>query len=1053
MTDSKNIKASWALEDKRQFCKQSCSKISQGLEKLDPRSGERAIWELFQNARDLAQENKDGEKEAHIRITVTPTEFIFAHQGKPFTHDSFASLVKQVSSQGKENEETVGQYGTGFLTTHTFGRIILIKGSLDMEDLVPGKYVNIDDFAIDRTFTNETEFVNKMARQLIQIEDLADAPKVDECRTWTEFHYQLNSADRASEKVDKAIDAALRVMPYVMTINASIVDVTIEDEKTGRNVVFKKQEMPDENDMKVMGIHLTENGVLSFRKIYYLQSDDMQDTVILPMVEAKKAQRLDGIAKLFVYFPLLGTEDFGMEFLFHSHRFFPVEERNALHLPQENENVKSKYEANVDVLHSMSDMVFDYLRVHASEIEGMVNILSLNFDCVRNKEDITNEFFENFKQEWIDFYETLPVFKVNDELRTLNSNEVELFNNSIVESFEGEQAAYFDSVYDAVVDNSYLPNKDVVLAWSKVVASWHDDTDDCFMTVDKLAEIMSEHPNMTLLHDFDTYLCEMSCSDLFDEYALIPNRNNELKEASELVDGKNIPGWLSDMVSPLVEESIEKLVRQDFADVNKLASFEREDLRDKITLKLQDLREDYLKKGKCYEQDTLLVLADICSIYKQKGSRATRSNVIPIICQHLDTEYTEKVLSPLSSKECDITLLPFKHLVENMLLEISLNNEEWIEENYSYILSLHSTLSGWTEYYDKNKNEGFAVTYGAFPNKNNAPCLVDDLKYGVDIPEELKDLYREVVGEDLHDMLVQEDFVPYYDFDMLSAAEVAQEIEKELEDNGFESDYVLDIINHLDKDDACWNTWFPHIAEKKAELFLKQVKPECQDGIFRLMKVNDSEKLNKLADLAEKVDMDEIIRRGEEALIEKHNEEADFEYKKSLGKYVEDSLQAILAERLSTMLNEQEGYKVEVINEQSGKDLVVSCNNKEVYYLEVKSRWGSDQSVMMSPLQMAMSVEMSEKYALCCVDMTHQKLNEYGCHEYPMFENTIDCISCLTNIGELNFKVSEVYGKEDEVHIGGNFKCIVPQKVIKDQGIDLQQLVTTIADRIVESLQ
>ena len=53
--DNNEIRKQMELDQKRAFCKQSCTKIDQGLDRLDPRSGERAIWELFQNARDLAR--------------------------------------------------------------------------------------------------------------------------------------------------------------------------------------------------------------------------------------------------------------------------------------------------------------------------------------------------------------------------------------------------------------------------------------------------------------------------------------------------------------------------------------------------------------------------------------------------------------------------------------------------------------------------------------------------------------------------------------------------------------------------------------------------------------------------------------------------------------------------------------------------------------------------------------------------------------------------------------------------------------------------------------
>lgn len=86
---------------------------------------------------------------AEIKIALTENEFVFAHKGDAFTYDSLCSLVKQVSSREKENNISVGQYGTGFLTTHKFGRKIIIRGSiLISED--PKVYVDIPNFEINR---------------------------------------------------------------------------------------------------------------------------------------------------------------------------------------------------------------------------------------------------------------------------------------------------------------------------------------------------------------------------------------------------------------------------------------------------------------------------------------------------------------------------------------------------------------------------------------------------------------------------------------------------------------------------------------------------------------------------------------------------------------------------------------------------------------------------------------------------------------------------------------------------------------------------------------
>ena len=1046
--DSKTIREAWAISEKRQFCKQSCTKISQGLEKLDPRSGERAIWELFQNARDIARKDNDGKIAAHIRMTITPDEFIFAHQGKAFTHDTFGSLIKQVSSECKENEDAVGQYGTGFLTTHAFGRKIVVNGSLDMEEQAPGKFVNIDGFVIDRTFTNITDFVDKMARQLVALENYADAPKIDTCKEWTELRYQLESAENALSKVQVSIEAAIKVMPYVLTINIPIIDVEIIDTINNKQYYFRKEEMPMEQGLNVMGIFKVINGIESIQKIYYLQSEDKEDIVIMPLKDSNTAQSLEGIAKLFVFFPLLGTEEFGMDFVFHSKKFYPVEERDAIHLPVENSNVREKYEKNVNTLKSMTDMLFEYIRNNASRINGWVEILRLNFECMRNKEDKTNNFFKEFKSKWVDFYENLNVFNIKGEYMNLKSSDIRLLSSSLIESFENEQKEYFDDVFDSIYEFALLPEKHIIKEWSKVVLSWKDSSSSCFLKIKDIAKIVSEHPNFSKLHTFCLYLKDMSQTELFDEYKLIPNRDNNLKYKHELNDASTIPMWLSDMIKPLDSTTVDKMISLEYSDVCSFTEFSRKNLADSITVVVRNLREKYLKNKECYPSEIIGTLIRLSCIFKKEGASSYRRNALPVICNHFGTEFKEMILEPIDSDERDLATLPFQHLVENMLLEISLGNKEWISNNYSYVLDLHKSLCKWSEYYDRNEKKGLAITYGAFPNQNNLPSHAKDLKLSLDIDDsELFELYSDAVGKDLNDNLVNRDFAELCEFETITSQDVASEIEEKLAEGGFNSDYVLDIIDKLE--DEKWQKWFPRISEKKAELFMKQVKPECKDGVFKLMKINDPAKLNQLLELSENDNFDEILRLGEERLKQKRIENADFEYKKNLGEYIESDVRAQLSKYLSKEISDDENL-LNVENEQYGHDLVVYYNNEPVYYLEIKSRWGSDQSVMMSPLQIRTSVEESENYALCCVDMTGYNHPDSDEHRYPAIEDTIGNIKCLPNIGSLNselVKVSDPWN-DDNIHIGGDFKAIVPQKVINTNSIDFESLVSTIASKI-----
>lgn len=61
-------------EEIRQNVKSHCTKIRDGIRSNGTISVEHAIWELFQNARDLSNS-------AVVKITLTEDEYVFAHQG------------------------------------------------------------------------------------------------------------------------------------------------------------------------------------------------------------------------------------------------------------------------------------------------------------------------------------------------------------------------------------------------------------------------------------------------------------------------------------------------------------------------------------------------------------------------------------------------------------------------------------------------------------------------------------------------------------------------------------------------------------------------------------------------------------------------------------------------------------------------------------------------------------------------------------------------------------------------------------------------------------
>lgn len=214
-----------------------------------------------------------------------------------------------------------------------------------------------------------------------------------------------------------------------------------------------------------MLVSIKHNGTREERKIYYLESEDGEDMAILPLETPFKAKSLSGIAKLFVFFPLLGTEDFGMDAVFHSKKFIPVEERDGLHLPVSNANVRVKYEQNVRVLDLLTAMVHRYYCEHAEAISDWVNVAGLSFDCEHHKEDVTKEFFQNFKQTWSDFYQTLPIVDLDGNRVCVNESNVRFFSPEILLDIENEdvEGKFFTALYDAAAHANQMVSRDEII--------------------------------------------------------------------------------------------------------------------------------------------------------------------------------------------------------------------------------------------------------------------------------------------------------------------------------------------------------------------------------------------------------------------------------------------------------------------------------------------------------------------------------------------------------------------------------------------------------------
>jgi hypothetical protein len=964
-------------------------------------------------------------------------------------------LVKQVSSEEKEDPNKIGQYGTGFMTTHSFSRIIKIDGSFlldptNRKDL----FVDLNDFLIDRTYESITEFVEKLCDQLDQIDKLMDASVTTERREWTKLKYSMD--DECKKNASDGIKNAIQVIPYVMTLNTTIEEYKIDDNLNNIHLVFRKTEMPEDEGLRVMQINIeNENEVVSANSrtkyCYYLQTEDERCKVILPLETATRAKNIDDIAKLFLFFPLIGSEKFGMNFIFHSADFRPLEARNGLYLPESNINNKIDFTHNVEELNKITDMLFDYLREHISHIENSIELASISFDCI-NGEDDRVKFFKIFKDKWVKVFESLYMIPTKDSIKSIKSSDgFRVFDKEITNFLSADESrTYLDTVYSYASNMCLLPIKNESIQWSKIVYDWVGKSDDYYVGIEEIVSSIKESTDGNL-HSLLTFLNKCGKSELFKEHAIIPNRENTYKKSNELKDATDITNDLYSLAKPLISKETDKFVHPDYADIYPFVKYGRDDLRSHINDEISAQKKvsiQALPTPKILNTTFEDNLIKYCSAYPNAEGKSNRNQIMPVICKMLEKEYKKIIMSKLSSEEKELYDVAFDCIVENLLLQISMKDVEWVKTNYEELRSLVEKVSVIADY-KKNLIEKYAI----FPNQLMEIHLSKELFQNIDIPEDFDVIYKQAFNKELKKILVDDSFRGFIEFEEKTGKEIAKEVEEYLKENKFENQLTIDIIEKIDT--GQWKGLFEYIEKNKEEIFFTRVQDSNKRSVYKLMKISDNNKLETLAQLSENPDMDLILEKAKNIIEQRRFEKCDFEKKREIGKRIEDMIREKIKEYLdvSTL-----GFKMKdsfdcdwTVNDiQNGQDIVVTYRGVYVYYIEVKSKWNFSEAAHMSKNQMKMAYKNSTKYALCCID-----LSDCGVEDrlYPEMDVILNNLSVHLNIGnELDRIMKGIIDADEDnfensIKMDGDYRASITKKVF-NSGERIEQLI----DKIVEDI-
>lgn len=530
----------------------------------------RWVWELLQNARDAAV---DSNTSLVASIEHNEGEIIFRHDGAKFKFDEIGHLINYGSTKIGDTK-TIGQYGSGFLATHLLSPEIEISGQID-----DGRHFQ---FKLKR----EADSVDGLNKSMDQAErDFINSLSAETAAGdfTTQFRYQLK--DDAVEAANEGIAALKRCAPFVVVFNREFSSIDINSSSGVVQFKVDKRTPLEHDGLQQVTVSQSENGVSKEKKYVLAQSE--QTSVAVPLADGEMECLAVGkeVPKLFLGFPLIGTEDFSFPAVINSFSFTPTKNRDGVRIAQSpnDENVK-----NQAAIETACALLITLLKFAA--MSGWCNAYTwANIPSIPSKYWLNQEWLKEHIKEWI-------IEKIRQNSVVLNESgeaiPYESLEIPLAETAEGVKSLWLlMDGWEGCRDG--LPRLNEAVGWSAAARSWAAIS-DCEVTLfdavtdgRKLSEQIhdiSRDPSCSFptfrlsrlplkqnidgvewLDNLHGYLMDNELSEVIDEYRIVPSQRGFLRILPNLHRDKDIDVELKD-IADLMDEFKEWNIKRELRD-------------------------------------------------------------------------------------------------------------------------------------------------------------------------------------------------------------------------------------------------------------------------------------------------------------------------------------------------------------------------------------------------------------------------------------------------------------------------------------------------------
>ena len=531
----------------------------------------RWIWELMQNALDAAPKNRKIE----VEIIKSDVQITFRHNGRPFRPEEVAHLIYHGSTK---REQDIGKFGTGFLTTHLLSRQVKVEGV--RED---GKTFG---FELDRNGMSSDEIKKCMEGTW---EQYKRSLRETTCSLdyIAEYRYPLN--DISSKNVGAGIENLIKIAPYVLAFNDKLGAIKITE--LSRKLRFELADERNETGYTNKIVKEEEEGKPTIdHELWIVKSDEVEIAV-----KGKKQnngiceiESLQDIPRIFLAFPLFGTQELPFPAVINSRKFEPTDKRDGIFLGRDNTEYIN---LNKRLLEKANELFINL--VSKSEFNKWQNIHTLlKFGYPPEKEWLDKVWYTGLLKECISKIVKSNVLKAeNGSFIAPDNGLVPIFDRLDKEKIK----RLWDLCYRFLDYKHKIPARELVFEWAQIINEWTStglDLAKITITIEKLTEEIERCRNLQdsksklsqdkdefeTLNDFYRLLLDFEKSGLFDSRSILPDQNGNFKKKPALFKDEGIDEILKDISKKVGADVRNQLLHSSISEeVQKLLPVKKEE--------------------------------------------------------------------------------------------------------------------------------------------------------------------------------------------------------------------------------------------------------------------------------------------------------------------------------------------------------------------------------------------------------------------------------------------------------------------------------------------